>query len=149
MALDAKNARAHYFLALAQAAQGMLEEPLKHYSIACSLQPAVDKAPELHFLLSRNLARAGRIPEALRSAQKALELAKARGDTNLVATIKARMEDYRQKAGRQDKQAHPSRSSPVPSELDRTELVEPGPVLTGSRAGPESSRAHPSGRGLT
>jgi tetratricopeptide (TPR) repeat protein len=99
VALDAKNARAHYFLALALAAQGMLEEPLKHYSIACSLQPAVDKAPELHFLLSGNLAGAGRIPEALKSAQRALDLAQARDDTNLVATIKARIEDYRQKAG--------------------------------------------------
>jgi tetratricopeptide (TPR) repeat protein len=95
VALDAKNARAHYFLALALAAQGMIEEPLEHYSVACSLQPAVDKAPELHFLLSRNLAGAGRIAEALRSAQKALELAQARGDTNLVATIQARIEDYR------------------------------------------------------
>jgi tetratricopeptide (TPR) repeat protein len=98
VALDAKNARAHYFLALALAAQGMLEEPLKHYSVACSLQPTVDKAPEFHFLLSRNLAGAGRLAEALRSAQKALELAQARGDTNLVATIKARIEDYRQKS---------------------------------------------------
>jgi tetratricopeptide (TPR) repeat protein len=97
VALDAKNARAHYFLALAQAAQGMLEEPLQHYSVACSLQPTVDKAPELHFLLSRNLAGAGRLPEALRSAQKALELAQARGDTNLVATIQAQIEDYRRK----------------------------------------------------
>jgi tetratricopeptide (TPR) repeat protein len=95
VALDAKNARAHYFLALALAAQGMIEEPLEHYSVACSLQPTVDKAPELHFLLSRNLAGAGRIAEALRSAQKALELAQARGDTNLVATIQARIEDYR------------------------------------------------------
>jgi len=98
VALDANNARAHYFLALALAAQGMLEEPLKHYSVACSLQPTVDKAPELHFLLSRNLAGAGRLAEALRSAQKALELAEARGDTNLVATIKAKIEDYRQKS---------------------------------------------------
>jgi tetratricopeptide (TPR) repeat protein len=98
VALDAKNPRAHYFLALALAAQGMLEEPLMHYSVACSLQPAVDKAPELHLLLSRNLAAAGRLPEALRSAQKALDLAEARNDTNLVATIKERMADYRRKA---------------------------------------------------
>jgi len=98
VALDANNARAHYFLALALAAQGMLEEPLKHYSVACSLQPTVDKAPELHLLLSRNLAGAGRLAEALKSAQKALELAEARGDTNLTATIKARIEDYRQKS---------------------------------------------------
>ena len=74
---------------------GAVKELIQHYSVACSLQPTVDKAPELHFLLSRNLAGAGRIAEALRSAQKALELAQARGDTNLVATIRARIEDYR------------------------------------------------------
>jgi tetratricopeptide (TPR) repeat protein len=96
--LDARNARAHYFLALAQAAQGMLEPPLQHYSIACSLQPDVDTAPELHFLLSINLARAGQAQAALSSARKALELAQARGDTNLVGTIQARMEAYRPKS---------------------------------------------------
>ncbi len=98
VALDAKNPRAHYFLALAQAAQGMLEEPLKHYSLACSLQPSVDQSPELHFLLSRNLAAAGRLPEALKSAQKALDLAQARNETNLVATIKEQMAEYRRQA---------------------------------------------------
>lgn len=99
LALDAKNARAHYFLALAQAAQGLLDEPLKHYSTAISLQPKVDSAPELHYLLSVNLAAAGRMPEALKSAQQGLELAEARGDTNLVATIRGGMEEYRRKAG--------------------------------------------------
>jgi tetratricopeptide (TPR) repeat protein len=99
VALDAKNARAHYFLALAQAAQGMLDEPLKHYAIACSLEPKVDLAPELHYLLSGNLARVGRMQEAVKAARKALELAEARNDLNLVATIKDRMEEYRRKGG--------------------------------------------------
>ena len=49
VALDAKNARAHYFLALAMAAQGMLKEPLKQYSLACSLQPAVDTGARTPF----------------------------------------------------------------------------------------------------
>jgi hypothetical protein len=57
----------------------------------------VDTVPELHFLLSVNLARAGQTQEALKAAQRALALAKARGDTNLVGIINARMEDYRQK----------------------------------------------------
>jgi tetratricopeptide (TPR) repeat protein len=98
VSLDSRNARAHYFLALAQAAQGMLEQPLEHYATACSLQPAVDTVPELHYLLSVNLARAGQTQEALKSARRALELAKARGDTNLVGIIKARMEDCRPKS---------------------------------------------------
>jgi tetratricopeptide (TPR) repeat protein len=103
--LDPKNARAHYYLALAQAAQGMLAQPLQHYSIACSLQPALDTVPELHYLLSVNYAKAGQPQEALKSAQKALELAEARHDANLAGMIKARMEDYRQA----------SRSSPAVS----------------------------------
>jgi tetratricopeptide (TPR) repeat protein len=94
--IDPKNARAHYYLALAQAAQGMLAQPLQHYSIACSLQPALDTVPELHYLISLNLAKAGQPQEALKSAQKALELAEARHDANLAGIIKARMEDYRQ-----------------------------------------------------
>jgi tetratricopeptide (TPR) repeat protein len=93
--LDPANARAHYYLALAQAAQGLLDEPRQHYATACSLQPAVDTVPELHLLLSVNLAQAGRAEDALRSASKALELAEAKGDTNLVGIIKARMEEYR------------------------------------------------------
>lgn len=98
VSLDSKNARAHYFLARAQAAQGMLEQPLQHYSIACSLQPTVDTVPELHFLMSANFARAGQTQEALRSARKALELAQIREDTNLAGIIKARIEDYRPKS---------------------------------------------------
>jgi tetratricopeptide (TPR) repeat protein len=94
--LDPKNARAHYYLALAQAAQGMLAQPLQHYSIACSLQPALDTVPELHYLLSVNYAKAGQPREALKSAQKALELAEVRHDANLAGIIKARLEDYRQ-----------------------------------------------------
>jgi tetratricopeptide (TPR) repeat protein len=94
--LDPKNARAHYYLALAQAAQGMLAQPLQHYSIACSLQPALDTVPELHYLLSVNYAKAGQPREAFKSAQKALELAATRGDAKLAGIIKARMEAYRQ-----------------------------------------------------
>ena len=99
VALDAKNPRAHYLLALAQAAQGMLDEPLKQYSLACTLQPTVDKAPELHLLLSRNLAAAGRLPAALESAQKALDLAQARNNTILVAAIKEQIAEYGRRAG--------------------------------------------------
>jgi tetratricopeptide (TPR) repeat protein len=96
--LDPKNARAHYYLALAQAAQGLLDEPRQHYTTACSLQPAVDTVPELHVLLAANLAQVGQTENALRSARKALELAEAKGDTNLVGIIKTRIEEYRLKA---------------------------------------------------
>ena len=59
----------------------------------------MDTAPELHFLMSRNLAGAGRISEALAWAQKALVLAEARGDSGLAETIKEGIADYRQKTG--------------------------------------------------
>jgi len=94
--LDPKSARSHYYLALAQAAQGMLDQPLQHYSTAVGLQPSLDTAPELHYLLSVNYAKAGRLQDALKSSQKALELAEARSDADLAGIIKARMEEYRQ-----------------------------------------------------
>ena len=94
--LDPKNARAHYYLALAQVGQGLLDQPLQHYSLACSLQPDLDTVPELHYLLSVNYAKAGRDQEALKSARKALALANAHGDASLAEIINARMKDYRQ-----------------------------------------------------
>ena len=94
--LDPKNARAHYYLALAQAGQGLLDQSLQHYSLACSLQPDLDTVPELHYLLSVNYAKAGRGQEALKSARKALALANARGDARLAEIINARMKDYGQ-----------------------------------------------------
>lgn len=96
VALDPKNARAHYYLALAQAAQGMLDQPLQHYAVALSVQPALDTVPELHYLISVNYAKAGRLQEALKSARKALELAETRGDANFAGIIKTRIEEYRQ-----------------------------------------------------
>src|ERR1035437_9870991 len=96
VALDPKNARAHYYLALAQAAQGMLDQPLQHYAVALSAQPALDNVPELHYLISVNYAKAGRLQEALKSARKALELAETRGDANFAGIIKTRIEEYRQ-----------------------------------------------------
>ena len=113
VSLDANNARAHYYLALAQAAQGMLDQPLQHYSLACSLQPSVDNVPELHYLLSVNLAKAGRAQEALQSARKALELAEARGNASLAAIIKAKIEEYRQATGSNQSTAPSLMSAPI------------------------------------
>ena len=96
--LDPKNARAHYFLALAQAAQGMLEQPLQHYAtrVLPATRPWIPR-PSSTSCCPSIYAKAGQTQEALKSARKALELADARGDTNLVGIIKARMEDYRPK----------------------------------------------------
>jgi len=85
--LDPKNAKAQYYLALCMAAQGQFEEALRHYPVACSLDPSVDTVPELHMLLSGYYVKAGRTDQALASARKALTLAQNRGDLNLADTI--------------------------------------------------------------
>ena len=115
VSLDSKNARAHYFLALAQPTQGMLQQPLQHYSNACSLQPAVDTVSELHCLMSVNLSRAGQTQKTL----KALELAKANGDSNLAELIKARTKGYRQKC-RSNRAAGGAREAPAGYSLLRS-----------------------------
>jgi len=92
LVLEPKNARAHYLLALAQAAQGMVDEPLQQLSVAKSLQPEVDDSPELHFLLSVNCEKAGRFNEALQSAQRALDLAPASTDPDILNALRDRVE---------------------------------------------------------
>ncbi len=99
LSLDPKSPRTHYLLALSLAAQQNNEEALKHYSLARAERPELDTSPELHMMLSVNYAEAGQIRQALTSAQKALELAQARGDANLVATISQRMKEYGQRSG--------------------------------------------------
>jgi tetratricopeptide (TPR) repeat protein len=94
--LDPNNARVHYDLAVSLAAQGKIDEPVEHYSKAVSLNPDVDRSALLHDILGMNYARAGRFREAFFSAQKALKLARAVGDTQLAAEIEQRIELYKQ-----------------------------------------------------
>jgi tetratricopeptide (TPR) repeat protein len=91
VALNDGNGRAHYYLALALAAQQQFDSALSHYTTARSLQPEVDSVPELHFLFSGYFAQTGRTNLALASARKALALAEASGNTNLTQTVKARL----------------------------------------------------------
>jgi len=94
--LDPNNAKLHYDLALVLAAQGKIDEPLRHYSKAVSLKPEADKSPVFHDILGANYAKAGRFREAILSAQKALNLARAAGDRQLAQEIEQRIELYRQ-----------------------------------------------------
>ena len=94
--LDPNNARVHYDLAVSLAAQGKIDEPVEHYSKAVSLNPDVDSSALLHDILGMNYAKAGRFSEAVFSAQKALKLARAFGDTQLAAQIEQRIQLYRQ-----------------------------------------------------
>lgn len=94
--LDPNNPRACYDLALTLAAQGKVDQVLKHYSNAVSLKPDIDTSPLLHDLLAINYAKAGRFREAISSAQKALTLALAAGDNQFAQEIQQRIELYKQ-----------------------------------------------------
>jgi tetratricopeptide (TPR) repeat protein len=95
-AADPKKAEIQYTLALTLAAQGLIDEPLKAYTLARSLRPDLDTAPQFHDLMSLNYAKAGRYSEAFESAQKSLNLAQAGGQGDLARELRDRLESYRQ-----------------------------------------------------
>jgi tetratricopeptide (TPR) repeat protein len=94
--LDPDNAEYHYVLAQVLAGAGEIAETLAHYSKAVSLNPAIDKSPDLHDHLGMSYAEAGRFREAIRSAEKGLDLARAAGREDLAKEIAARIELYKQ-----------------------------------------------------
>ncbi len=108
---DPNHLQAHYLLAIALAAQGKIEESLSHYSIVQAQQPDLDTSPELHLFLSRGHAQAGRLPQALASARKALQLAHALGDTEQVEASSRLIQQYQGKA---DSMIVPSRRRASP-----------------------------------
>ena len=89
--LEPDNSTLHYRLALSLALRGDLEQCRTHYSRAVALDPAVDTSVRLHDALSLNYAKAGRVQDAIRSAERALELARASGKTDLTSTIAERL----------------------------------------------------------
>ncbi len=93
--LDPKHARSHYILSIAQAAKGLVEEPIQHYETARALRADVDTAAELHLLLSVNCERAGRLDQARAFAQSGLALARNRSDANLIQTFQERIEELK------------------------------------------------------
>ncbi len=99
VSLNPKSARAHYLLAVALAAQGLIQEPAEHYSTARSMQPGIDTIPEFHLLMSVNYQKAGRMRAALESARVALEMARAKGDPALIESAKERLGQCGQQAG--------------------------------------------------
>jgi Flp pilus assembly protein TadD len=94
--LDPKNAKLHYSLATALAVQGDVDETARHYTEAVSIKPEIDTSATLHNVMALNYARAGRFPEAVSSAEKALELARAAGNDDLAQQIEERLEFYKQ-----------------------------------------------------
>jgi tetratricopeptide (TPR) repeat protein len=103
--LDPKNAEVHYMLASGLAAQAKIEDALGHYSKAVQLKPEIDRSPRLHDLLAMAYAEAGRFPEAVLSAQKALGLARAAGAEAAVKDIERRIELYKQNKRSDDSSA--------------------------------------------
>jgi len=103
--LNPNNAEYHYVLATVLAGAGEITETLAHYSKAVSLDPAIDKSPDLHDCLAINYASAGRFREAVSSAEKAFNLARAAGKEDLAQQIKERIELYKQ-----NKPYHPAKS---------------------------------------
>ena len=65
-----------------------------HYTKALSLRPGVDTSVALHELLAENYAKAGRIEDAIRSAEHALRLARVAGKNDLAQRITARLTRY-------------------------------------------------------
>lgn len=89
--LNPAAAAAHYWLALALVMQGQTDGPLEHYSRAVNLNPHIDTSVALHDALAANYARNGRLEEALRSAEHALELARRLGKEDLAVRVEARL----------------------------------------------------------
>jgi len=94
--LDPNSAEAHYSLAMALADQGAIDQTIEHYAIAVKLKPQVDTSPTLHHLLGMKYAELGRFSDAILSAEKALSLARAAKDEQLVQTILHWLDIYRQ-----------------------------------------------------
>jgi tetratricopeptide (TPR) repeat protein len=93
--LDPSHARAHYLLALVLASQGLAAEAVEYYEKAVTLQPAIDSSVNLHTLLADIYARAGRFEDAVRSAERALQLARKAGKQDAAKEITARLERYK------------------------------------------------------
>lgn len=94
--LDARNAEAHYWLALAQAQTGLIEEPLAELAAATRLQPGMDRSVLLHDRLGINYAQKGLFTEAIAQANAALKLAQLTHQTALAEQIRHRLVLYQQ-----------------------------------------------------
>jgi tetratricopeptide (TPR) repeat protein len=93
---DPNKAEAHYRLALVLAKQGNLDGSLSYYTKAVQLRPEIDTSPMLHYLQGMNYAEARQFRQAILSAEKALNLARAGGDERLAAEIEKCLKLYRQ-----------------------------------------------------
>jgi tetratricopeptide (TPR) repeat protein len=92
--LDPTLPEAQYYLAVALARQGLVDEPRLHFQEACRLRPALEGFPEVYDLLSQNLAKAGKWDQAIKAAREALAGARRLGRADLAAELQRRLETY-------------------------------------------------------
>jgi Tfp pilus assembly protein PilF len=90
------HGRAHHLLALALVQLGATDPAAEHYARAVQLQPATDRIPALPARLAANFAEAGRYDQAARFAERALDLARRMGDTDLAHALESQLASYRQ-----------------------------------------------------
>jgi len=90
------DAQAHYKLALVWALQGQINQSLAYYSKAVALKPDIDTSALLHHLLGGSYAEARRFHDAVLSEEKALKLARAAKDQELIKKIQRALEFYKQ-----------------------------------------------------
>lgn len=99
VSLNAKNAQAHYLLALALAAQGGTDNAAQQCELACDLQPGIDTIPDLHMILSANYEKSGQFSAALTSAQRALGIVQSGGDAHSIQAAQQRIQRCRELLG--------------------------------------------------
>ena len=91
--LDPADAETHNNLANMRLRQGRTAEALDHYAKAGQFAP---DDPESRFALAAAYAAAGRFDDAIATAQKVIEFARAAGQPELVREIAARLQLYRE-----------------------------------------------------
>ncbi|MBN1806132.1 MAG: tetratricopeptide repeat protein [Sedimentisphaerales bacterium] len=96
--LAPNHALAHYWLALALADQGKCDRALEHYSKAMQLNPNVDTSAILNYLLAKYHAEKHRFQQAVSFEEKALDLARAAGDSKLTKEIEKWLDTYKKLA---------------------------------------------------
>ncbi len=94
--LDPKQPEGHYYLAQVLADQGQMDAAALSYATAMKLNPGVDVSPALHHLLANGYLQKRQFREALSHEERALALAQARGDAQLMVTLQKAVESCRQ-----------------------------------------------------
>jgi len=96
IALKPDDAQAHYQLAMALIQNRQPDQAIVHYAKAVSLEPQVDTSPLLNHLLATHYAEIRRFREAASHEERALDLARAIGDSRLVQEFERLLRVYKQ-----------------------------------------------------